>query len=864
MSGLRRPGLIVASGVLAVLLLLAEYWLLLNGAWHRDTERLNQWGTYSLNSLNQRLQSVLDFTARLPPSIQPRRAMPDSAILSNIASSAIQPGTLFNGAALVQEVPDEQRQQFETSLNRPVLLLNNHHRIPSPRKSRYFAVAGYLPDNANSLPQGLDLGAMPGWEHAFDRARHSKMPVLASYREPDISNSRLMVIAPIPDSQLFLLLNLDKERFLNLLLPNGEQFLHQLRLIAWEKDRNAQPILLLDSHPDQARPSEAPTASFTSRLGGIEILFGTYRLNSFDPQRNHDSELGVLALSAGSVSLLLMILYWLAYRNNLFKAQLTRQNDQLEKNNQALRQQIAERIHSEQARTESEMRQRAILQASSDAILLIDHNGIITNINPSAARLIGQSAESLEKLAVSSLFSEFYDNTHLHDFESVAANFEGMPFEAELIRSDASTLPVELSLSRVILPDDRFFLVVCRDISIRKEQEAALIRLKNSLAEQVEMQSRQLAALLDASPLAMAYIVNRHLKQVNHAFLDLFDCKEAKTIGFTTRQFFLSDEQFERTGHLLYQQLNEGRVVTTELQLQTGQGELIWCRLHGKALNPSVPGLGTIWLYQNFSDERAAENALRAAKELAEESSRTKTEFLANMSHELRTPMHAILGFAEMGQSRSEQAPPEKLRQYFQRILASGNRLLSLLNDLLDLAKMEVGRMEYQMIEDDLWQQLQEACDEMGFLAEGHGIRLELSCSPQPLHATFDALRLGQVVRNLLSNAIKFSAPGGSIQIDACILSGTAHPVVQVSVTDHGPGIPVTELESIFDKFIQSSTTKTGAGGTGLGLAICREIIHAHRGEIRARNAPSGGAIFSFTLPLHAKPTSLEDHEHVA
>ena len=127
-----------------------------------------------------------------------------------------------------------------------------------------------------------------------------------------------------------------------------------------------------------------------------------------------------------------------------------------------------------------------------------------------------------------------------------------------------------------------------------------------------------------------------------HAFLDLFDCDESAAINFTTRQFFLSDEQYERTGQLLYKQLNEGQVVTTELQLQTGYGALIWCRLHGKALKPSVPGLGTIWLYQDFSAERASEDALRRAKEIAEESSRTKTEFLANMSHELRTPMHAV------------------------------------------------------------------------------------------------------------------------------------------------------------------------------------------------------------------------------
>jgi PAS domain S-box-containing protein len=861
MIGFRRPGLIVASGLLAVLLLLAEYWLLQNGAVQRNSERLSQWGVYSLNSLNQRLQSALDFTAlRIPDG----RTTFDARYLSDVASATVQPGTLFNGVALVQEISDPERSAFETNLSHSIQLLSNHHRINSPARNRYFPVVNYLPDNSNSLPQGLDVGAINGWERAFDQARLSKKPVLVGYREQDIANSRLMVIAAIPNSQKFLVFNLDKERFLNLQLPNGDLFIHQLRLIAWEKDSNAQPILLLDSHPERIRPTEAPTASLTIRPGEMEILLGTYSLNRVDPFLHQDSEFAALALSASSAILLLAILYWLAYRNNLFKAQLTRQNNQLEKNNHILRQQISERIRSEQARSESEMRQRAILQASSDAILLIDHTGTITDINPSAARLIGQSAEALARLPISALFSELYDSTRERDFESVATNFEGMPFEAQLIRGDASTLAVELSLSRVVLPDDRFFLVVCRDISIRKEQEAALIRLKNSLAEQVEIQSRQLAALLDASPLAMAYIVDRHLKQVNHAFLDLFDCSESKAINFTTRQFFLSDEQYERTGRLLYRQLNEGLVVTTELQLQTGHNDHIWCRLHGKALNPSVPGLGTIWLYQNFSDDRAAEDALRAAKDLAEESSRTKTEFLANMSHELRTPMHAILGFAEMGKSRAELAHQDKIKQYFQRILSSGNRLLSLLNDLLDLAKMEVGKMEYHIVENDLGQHLQEICDEHGFLAEGQGIHLDLICQPTPLLAAFDDQRLGQVIRNLLSNAIKFSVPGGHIQLSAVLMPDSQPPQVRVTVTDHGPGIPAGELESIFDKFIQSSSTKTGAGGTGLGLAICREIIHAHQGEIYASNAPSGGAIFSFTLPHHLPYHPSEDEEHGA
>jgi signal transduction histidine kinase len=272
--------------------------------------------------------------------------------------------------------------------------------------------------------------------------------------------------------------------------------------------------------------------------------------------------------------------------------------------------------------------------------------------------------------------------------------------------------------------------------------------------------------------------------------------------------------------------------------------------MFGRAVNPSVPKLGTIWLYQDFSAQREMEDALRQAKTLAEENSRAKTEFLANMSHELRTPMHAILGFTEIGEARSRQLQDDKLAQYFQRIHSSGNRLLQLLNDLLDLAKMEVGKMDYHIAHYDLSHCLREACDEMTPLAGSRNIKIYLYCTPEKLTADIDPFRLGQVVRNLLSNAIKFSPDGEVIRVTARLQKDEQQQEqVMLCVENYGPGIPCDEIETIFDKFIQSSATKTGAGGTGLGLAICREIIQAHHGVIFAENLVPRGAAFTALLP---------------
>jgi signal transduction histidine kinase len=242
--------------------------------------------------------------------------------------------------------------------------------------------------------------------------------------------------------------------------------------------------------------------------------------------------------------------------------------------------------------------------------------------------------------------------------------------------------------------------------------------------------------------------------------------------------------------------------------------------------------------------------SLRRAKEAAEAANEAKTEFLTNISHELRTPMHAISSFAKLGLGRISDASRDKLQRYFENINGSASRLNHLLNDLLDLAKIEAGRMTYQMATIDLHPLLTTCVAEFEAMARGRGISIEASAGTGPSMVRADGMRLRQVFANLLSNAVRYSPDGSTVTVRITRERSAEGPdQVVVSVADRGPGIPPDELELVFDKFVQSSKTKTGNGGTGLGLAIARQILTAHGGAVSASNRPGGGAEFRVELP---------------
>ena len=266
----------------------------------------------------------------------------------------------------------------------------------------------------------------------------------------------------------------------------------------------------------------------------------------------------------------------------------------------------------------------------------------------------------------------------------------------------------------------------------------------------------------------------------------------------------------------------------------------------------------TVDMLRLKSESLEREQELSLQRRKVEQANHAKSAFLANMSHELRTPMHAILGFSDLGASKAGTVKAEKTASYFNRIHDSGQRLLRLLDSLLDLSKLESGRMNFEYSRQDMQSTINDVIEEFGQSFREHALTVDVEPSGIDTVAVFDHKKISQVVRNLLSNAIRYTPDGMTIMIyfedvELTVENADSTPVTQaaisISIVDQGPGIPDEEHESVFDTFVQSSKTQTGAGGTGLGLSICKEIILHHAGEIRASNSQGGGAVFTFTIP---------------
>ena len=500
-------------------------------------------------------------------------------------------------------------------------------------------------------------------------------------------------------------------------------------------------------------------------------------------------------------------------------------------------------ISSEVKKREQQGLFREAFKRSEDAILIIEDDRFI-DCNEAAVTLFGTATKrGLMELAPFELSPDYQDDganskEKAERFIRYALKKAFLRFEWLYQDRDGVQFPCEVSLTRILFNEKKVLHVTLRDLSEIKKEKRHLLVFQEAIKQSLD-------------GIAMADLDGK-IRFVNAAWATMHGYDPDTLVG-EHLSIFHSEEQLVQDVVPFNKQVVIKGFNSGEVGHITRAGHIFPTYMSVALIKDSsgVP-IGFVAIVHDITQQKKRE-LLEQAKEAAEIANRSKSEFLANMSHELRTPMHGILSYASFGVDRIDLVSREKLKEYFFEITDSANRLMLLLNDLLDLAKLEAGKMEYSMETHDSRTILEECITEFKALADEKRIHLHYTHPEKPCRAWFDYNRIGQVLRNLLSNAIKFSDEGQEIIInlrrDTTELYGEERDAIRISVIDNGVGIPDNELESIFDKFIQSSKTKTGAGGTGLGLPISNEIVINHKGaRIWAEHNPNGGTIFHLVL----------------
>jgi PAS domain S-box-containing protein len=256
----------------------------------------------------------------------------------------------------------------------------------------------------------------------------------------------------------------------------------------------------------------------------------------------------------------------------------------------------------------------------------------------------------------------------------------------------------------------------------------------------------------------------------------------------------------------------------------------------------------------DITEQKKSEFEIIKAKEEAEKANQAKSLFLSNMSHELRTPLHGILSYAQFGIKKIGDIDDEKVRKFFISINSSGERLKTLLDDLLDISKLEAGKMELIYTQENIHEIIKDCVAEQKALLDSRNLTIIFDFEKGAELLSCDANRIGQIMMNLLSNAIKFSPDNTLITLKVVkiddIEKGDGREALQISVADQGAGVEEKDREVIFDKFVQSNKREKHIAGTGLGLAITRELVSAHNGRIWCQESIDKGAEFIFRLPV--------------
>lgn len=504
---------------------------------------------------------------------------------------------------------------------------------------------------------------------------------------------------------------------------------------------------------------------------------------------------------------------------------------------------IIKRLETEAKLQESEERFRHIFEQAATGVALTDtKTGHLIKVNKKYCDIVGRTQEELSA-------TNFMDITHPDDLQTDLDHMQRLSkgeisnysIEKRFIRKDGSVVWGNLTVSSLqdIEPLRVCHIAMLEDITRRKEAKAALLESLSLLDSTLESTADGIV------------VVDRkgRISTFNKKFIELWcfpeDILESKdykrAFDFALEQMKDSDRFLEQVQELDNQPEKEAFDI---LKLKDGK-IFEWFSIPQKSEDSTV---GRVWNFRDVTYRKLIEEEIKKAKEHAENANRTKSGFLANMSHEIRTPLNSVIGFLEL--VLESPLLNDQHRKHLETAKGSANNLLRVINDILDISKLENGKLAIELQPFSISQLMHDIQSNMNIQADENGIYLKIDIHPSVAGRYIgDPLRLKQILTNLVNNAIKFTVKGGVYIRVLPTDEGQMHFIVE----DTGIGIPPNQLNQIFGRFTQAEISTTRRyGGTGLGTSIALELVELMGGSIRAESEEGKGSKFHFTIPLSA------------
>ncbi|WP_321420546.1 PAS domain S-box protein [uncultured Methanomethylovorans sp.] len=497
---------------------------------------------------------------------------------------------------------------------------------------------------------------------------------------------------------------------------------------------------------------------------------------------------------------------------------------------------------AEEELKESEAKLSSMIENIADVIAITDKDGINKYKSPNIEKWFGWTQEEV-------IGASIWDRIHPDDLEHMKKTIchtilsrpkATITSESRYHCKDGSYKWIEFTATNLLHdPVIKGILLNYRDVNVRKRAIDALQDSERKFRDYIEKAPHGIFTMDEN---------NRYI-EVNKNTCTLTGYSEEELLGMNVID--LIAPECRNMAHESFEELKNTGFTSVELLLVRKDGSVRWIRRDANKLSDNR----YLVFSSDIAEKKKAEHSLIQAKMLAEENNRIKSEFLANISHELRTPLTTIIGFSELLSTCMYGDLNEKQLAFTNHIERSGKHLLEIINDVLDLSKIEAGKMELDCSLFSLSETFEEMLTLMSPIAIRKKIDLTLENSARSTEIFADKLKFKQIMYNLLSNAIKFTPDNGRVSVVAKQMDN----IIQISVSDTGIGIPSHKLEEIFDPFTQvDSSTIRKYGGTGLGLALVKKFVELHKGKIWVESEEGKGSTFTFTLVEQVRGVKLE------